>query len=92
MIDSSLSYFGHPILPAGYASWEMNGDELNGPGVNEPVWPSLFDSFEAKEILIITEEMLEIFDGCADLVIAPQNDLVVISPAADTIVIAARAA
>jgi hypothetical protein len=91
MTDPNLSYFGHPILPTGYDSAAMNADEFNGPGINEPVWPTLFDTFEAKEVLIITEDMLEVFDGCADVVIRPQNDNVVIAPFADTIVITARA-
>ena len=68
MIDPWLSYFGHPVLPAGYDSWEHAGDEINGSGVNEPVWPQLFDTFVALEVLIITEDMMEIFEtGCPDL-------------------------
>jgi hypothetical protein len=69
MTDPLLSYYGHPILPAGYNSWENDGDDINGPGVNEPVWPYLFDSFIPLEVLIITPEMMEIFDGCADYVV-----------------------
>jgi len=66
VLDPLLSYYGHPIFPAGFNSWDINGDDINGPGVNEPVWPYLFDSFVPLEVLIITPEMLEVFDGCAD--------------------------
>lgn len=64
--DPLLSHYGHPILPCGYNSWEDDGDEVNGSGVNEPIWPTLTDLFIALEVLIITPEMLEVFDGCAD--------------------------
>jgi hypothetical protein len=70
VIDPWLSYFGHPKLPAGYNSWEHDGDDINGSGVNEPVWPQLFDTFVALEVLIITEDMMDIFEtGCPDLII-----------------------
>jgi hypothetical protein len=70
VIDPWLSYFGHPKLPAGYDSWDHNGDDINGAGVNEPVWPQLFDTFFALEVVIVTEEMMEIFvTGCPDYVV-----------------------
>jgi hypothetical protein len=72
--DPLLSYFGHPRLPAGYNSWENDGDEINGAGVNEPIWPVLFDTFEGLEVLIITEEMLAVFDtACPDYVVPREN-------------------
>ena len=40
----------------------------------------LFDSFEAMEIVIITEEMLEVFKGCADYVVPCDNWSVTIAP------------
>jgi len=67
--DPYLSYFGHPRLPAGFNADDNNGDEVDGAGTNWPVWPYLFDSFIPLEVLIITPEMLEVFDGCADYVI-----------------------
>lgn len=71
--DPWLSWYGHPVLPAGYNDWEINGGDANFPGANEAIWPELFDTFEPKQIVLITEEMLEIFDGCADVVIPCEN-------------------
>jgi hypothetical protein len=85
--DPKLSYYGQPILPAGYDSWDLNGDEMNGPGVNEPIWPMLFDTFEPKQIVIMTEELLEVFDGCADYVVPCENTAVVFPAEPETIVI-----
>ena len=55
--DIYRSYYGHPILSAGYNSWDNNGDEVDGAGVNEPVWPVYFDTFEPLLVLIITPAM-----------------------------------
>jgi hypothetical protein len=57
----------HPILPTGYNSWEINGDELNGAGVNEPSWPAYFDSFMPLKPLLMTEDMQNVFGDCADI-------------------------
>jgi hypothetical protein len=78
MTDSLLSYYGHPVLPAGYNSWELNGDELNGAGANEPTWPYLLDAFIPLEVLIITPEMLDVFDGCPDFVAPCEPNLVMV--------------
>ena len=77
MIDPWLSYFGHPKLPAGYNADDNDGDEVNGSGTNWPVWPRLFDTFVAFEVLLITQEMLDFFEtGCPDYVVSPlDNDL-----------------
>jgi hypothetical protein len=71
----------------GYNSWENNGDEVDGPGVNEPVWPVLFDTFLAKTLLIIGGEMMEAFEGCADLVIQAGSQTISIPYEPDTIMI-----
>lgn len=68
MRDPYLTYFGHPVLPAGYNSAPNDGDELDGAGYNEPEWPYLFDSFIPLEVLIITDDMMDVFDGCPDYV------------------------
>jgi len=60
----------HPILPAGFNADDFNGDEMNGAGTNWPVWPVLFDTFVALDVFLVTEEMLEIFEGCADYVVS----------------------
>lgn len=60
----------HPILPAGYNADDNNGDEVDGAGTNWPILPLLFDSFEAKYVLIVTEEMMAAFgDTCPDYVV-----------------------
>jgi hypothetical protein len=70
ILDPNLSYFGHPLLPCGFNADDLNGDDYDGPGTNWRVSPMLLDSFEAKDVVIITEEMLAIFEGCADYVVA----------------------
>ena len=80
----------HPIMPTGYNSWEINGDEMDGAGVNEPVWPELFDTFESQAVLIITEEMIAAFDGCPDFTIPCENDTLVIRHEPDTLMIRGR--
>ena len=92
MIDPWLSYFGHPVLPTGYNSWETDGDDVNGSGVNEPVWPQLFDTFVSFEVIFITEEMLEIFEtGCPDYVVPCVPDTIVFPRAVDIYTVRKRA-
>jgi hypothetical protein len=79
----------HPILPAGYNSWENDGDEVDGAGVNEPISPDYFDALEPGFPLILSSEMLAVFDGCADLVIACVPDTIVIPRQDDIVEIAA---
>lgn len=77
--DPLRSFYGHPILPAGHNSWEINGDEMDGAGVNEPIWPDLFDSFIALTPIVITPDMLSAFEeACPDLVIAGEEDVVMV--------------
>ena len=71
--DPFLSYYGHPILPAGFNADDIDGDDYDGPGTNHRISPMLFDSFESMQVVIITEEMLAVFDGCADLVIPREH-------------------
>ena len=66
----------HPQLPAGINSSSFNGDEFNGAGYNEPIWPVLFDTFEPFVPLIITQPMLAVFDGCADVTIPAEGDTI----------------
>lgn len=77
----------HPILPCGLNSWELNGDEYNGPGANEAVAPVLFDSYEGLAPLIMNEEMQAAFDGCADYTVPCQDSMVTIPHERDTLVI-----
>lgn len=72
MIDDPLrSHFGHPILPAGYNADDNNGDEVDGAGTNWSIWPALFDTFIGLKTLVITGEMMDIFDNTCPDYIAP---------------------
>jgi hypothetical protein len=82
----------HPILPAGYNSWMINGDEVDGAGVNEPVSPLLFDTFVGLRVVILTEEMLEVFEGCADYTVPGQNNVVIFPNEVRTLVVQKRRA
>jgi hypothetical protein len=86
--DPLLAHFGHPILPAGYNSAPNDGDEVDGPGYNEPIWPYLFNAFIPLEVLIITLEMLEVFDGCADYTVLSVPDQIDIEGRPETYVLA----
>ena len=78
MLDPLLAYYGQPILPAGFNSAPNDGDEVDGAGYNEPVWPYLFDSFVPLEVLIVTPEMLGVFDGCPDYMVPSELSLIVV--------------
>ena len=65
----------HPILHCGFNADDNNGDEVDGAGTNWPVWPVLFDTFEGLNPLIITDEMLEFFEGCPDVVIEGEHSI-----------------
>lgn len=66
-----MSDFPHPVLPCGFNSTAVGEDELNGSGVNWLIAPVLFDTFVGLVPLIITDEMLDVFDDtCPDFVIA----------------------
>jgi hypothetical protein len=76
--DPFRSLYGHPLLPAGFNSAPNAGDEVDGAGLNTQQWPALVDSFEALEVLIITEEMLRFFEtDCPDWVAPCENNTVV---------------
>jgi len=68
----------HPIMPAGYDSWENNGDELNGGGVNEPIWPVYFDAFEGLSVLVLTPVLVDSFNDCPDWIIGTAGNVVAI--------------
>lgn len=77
----------HPYLPCGYNSCDNDGDEIDGAGVNEAVWPVLFDTFLPLMPMIVTTEMMDAFDGCADLVIPGLRNTVVIPAESRTLMI-----
>lgn len=93
---------GHPDLFAGFNTAPNNGDEVDGPGLamfppgenagmgSSPNW---FSSLTTFEVLILTEELMSIFDsGCADLVIRGDPNTVVFPPEVETLVIREKAA
>jgi hypothetical protein len=81
---ASMSY----VIFDGYNSTTNNDDEVDGPGVNEPIWPVLFDTFNPKTPLIVDAGMMEGFDDCADITIRGGNNTVVIPSEPETIMIA----
>ena len=80
----------HPTMPAGYNSWENNGDEVDGGGVNEAVWPVLFDTFESHPAVIFTEEMVAAFDDCPDFTVPAVRDTIVVPHENETLVVRGR--
>lgn len=79
--DPQISYFGHPVLFAGYNSCDNDGDEVDGPGVNAPQWPVYVDTFIGFSLIVLTTEMLEAFDSqCPDYVAAAVPELYVAQP------------
>ena len=75
--DPFLDMYRHPELFAGANTAPINGDEADGAGVHEPIWPTLFDSFEPKTPIIVTPEMLDDFiNDCPDVCVAAENDTV----------------
>jgi hypothetical protein len=78
----------HPFLPAGYNSWFIDGDEVDGAGVNEPVWPALFDTFDGFPVMIIDADMLAAFDTeCPDFVAPCVQDTITIPHEPETIMV-----
>ena len=66
----------HPILPAGFNSDDINGNEFNGAGTNWPVWPWMFDTFQGFVPLIITPEMMAVFLTCPDVSFPHEPDTI----------------
>lgn len=69
-----MTWMFHPQLYAGLNSSTFNGDEGNGPGYNEPVWPTLIDTFVPYVPLIMEPSMLAVFEGCADITFPAQGN------------------
>ncbi len=69
-------FYGHPVLPTGYNSTENDGDEIDGAGVNDSIIPVWTDMFVPLTVLVITDDMMAVFDGCADYVVPCQNNVI----------------
>ncbi|HEU0042795.1 MAG TPA: hypothetical protein VFQ15_10630 [Jiangellaceae bacterium] len=82
----------HPILPAGYNEDPNAGDELNGAGTNEAIWPVFINTFTPMEVFLINEDMLEVFEtGCPDYVVPGVNRTIVFPCEFSELVIRRRA-
>lgn len=69
MIDPQIAMYLQAVIPAGMNSAEINGDEFNGAGVNEPVWPDLFETSDVFNPIMLDADMMAFFDeDCPDLV------------------------
>jgi hypothetical protein len=66
----------HPIFNSGINADDYNGDEYDGAGTNWRISPMLFDSFEPKQPLILTDEMVAVFKACPDLILPCPDNLV----------------
>jgi hypothetical protein len=69
----------HPILPAGINSACWNGDEFNGAGVEEPLWPDAFTATEMYWPSLVGESDMAVFD-CVDLSIKAVDNCIAIRP------------
>jgi hypothetical protein len=67
----------HPILPAGINSACWNGDDINGAGVEEPLWPDAFTATEMYEPSTVDDYDLVVFE-CVDLTIKPVDSCIAI--------------
>lgn len=77
MTDLWRSHFGHPILPAGYNADDNNGDEVDGAGTNWSIWPNLFDTFQGLKTLVITGDMMDVFETtCPDYIVPSVNNII----------------
>jgi hypothetical protein len=67
----------HPVLPCGYNADPIDGDEVDGSGTNWPIWPVLFDCYIGLVALVITQEMIDIFEqACPDIIFpCPDNEI-----------------
>jgi len=70
--DPTLAFQRHPMFYAGYNFDALNADEWNGAGVNEEVWPVLFDgSVVFRPVTIDVRDWVTGFEECPDYVVRP---------------------
>lgn len=72
----------HPYLPCGYNADSNNDDEVDGAGTNWPLEQLATDMTIYLTPLILTEEMLAVFDGTPDLIL-PCEDMTLTYPHED---------
>jgi hypothetical protein len=71
----------------GFNSTAINGDDMDGSGINFLVWPYVFDSFEATQPIILTPADTSVFSGCADYVVPCEHWTVGVSGVSGNVVI-----
>ena len=70
--DPTLDFQRHPQLYAGFNFDAINADEFGGAGVNEEVWPDLFDaSVLFNPVAIEPRDWTVGFLECPDYVVRP---------------------
>jgi hypothetical protein len=75
--DPMLAGERHPILPAGYDSFEINGDDMDGSGVNFPVWTSAWESLTMGTPIALLTDSYEVFADCPTITIRGDNNTIV---------------
>lgn len=90
--DPLLNIYGHPLLPAGFNEDPIAGDEVDGAGTNEAIWPELFISYVGFLPLLLQQEDIDRFgELCPDYVVACVDDTLRIADEVDELVIRRRA-
>ena len=73
--DPFFPVYGHPLLPAGFNEDPIAGDEVDGAGTNEPIWPEYFVATVCFAPLLLDEEDMDRFgETCADYIVACTDD------------------
>jgi hypothetical protein len=79
-----------PEQPDLFGTWNsdaINADEINGGGVNWPLSPVLFDTFEPKQPLIMTDALQALFTDQPDYIVPAQMDLFTVPGEIETLFI-----
>lgn len=76
-----MELYPQPLLFAGLNSAFISGDEFNGAGRHDPLWPAYIDANEVGIPLLMTDDSLSIFETeCPDLIIPATNRTIVVFP------------
>lgn len=75
--DPTLAVERHPILPAGFNSFEIDGDDMDGSGVNLPIWTLAWDSMAMGTPIALLPGSYEVFDDCPTITIRGENSTIV---------------
>lgn len=87
-----LHPFRHPQLPCGVNSFAVNACDLNGSGVNEPVWPFHWSEYDGVQPIVFPSDYRNVFTStCPDLTIRTVQNVVKVPPSPRTLCIKQRA-